>query len=370
MARNFTGFPVQPYIGIPFFKPVTVCRGNGEPWPVVPLVIEWNSYSAFINSQNQIGVSVNLEGIGGSKPPLSKIEAVWIDNSFSATPLFVFFPDTGYVAAAGANRITLVPVYTNGLNCVIFADNIDLSSTLFTRVQLHERYVSEFNIDTTFNSLLPRMSYDLLANTVSTGNLTTYNFAAVDTGPSEDRRLCLFVAGVTAGVARQFSSATIGGKAISAFAGAGVTGTALLPELMCIGDFLATDPAGSQTVSITFSGAMVGCAIALVRVYDMQAALPYATRNAAVVPVNTTLVNMTGYGGGLMFGYAQLDNGESASMRHSLSVFQPSQDADIQLGFNITAGSFTWLTLSELFDTAIDTGGIANVLQGTFFGLR
>lgn len=380
MARVFTGFPVTPYIGVPFFKPVEICKpydGStptiGEQPQVVPLEINWLSYSPFFNVNNQIGITVNLEGQGGQpKPPLNRIEAVYIDNSFSAVPVFVFFPDTGYVASAGANRITMVPVYTNDLRCVIYADQFDVGSTPFTRVILMNRYVDTFNIDTTFLTNVPPMSWELLVTSVSASNSSSYSFLNQQIGPAEERRLYIFATGLASAVAaRNINSITVAGLPATRVGGTGAT--ALIPVQAWYIDLTSADPTGLQTITVTYSGNMVGSGLSVIRVYDMQQALPYAVHNGASGVPGANVDNAVGYAGGLIFGYGSFNNTQDAAFtRQSLSVFQPSIDSEIQYGYAIQAATFTWNVLDNVLDDPMDApiASLVNIAQCLYMAIR
>ena len=141
MARSFIGIPVSPYVGVPYTVPYAPCNPNKKNGNLVPLFIDWATYSGSSLKPN-VGVSVSL--VVGVQNALNAIAAVYIDNTNSNAPIFVAFPDTGFVAVCGPNTASYIPVITGVVQCVIYALGITTGLVPKTIVFLLDTPVSGF----------------------------------------------------------------------------------------------------------------------------------------------------------------------------------------------------------------------------------
>lgn len=140
--RSFAGIPVKPYIGIPYSKPIDLCGGR-LPAKICPLDINWLSYGASSSVPN-MGVSVNLE-TQTPAPILTKIVSVFIDNTNSIVPIFIYFEDTGFVAVAQPNSTLWLPVLTGLTRCVVYGVTFATGAIPVTRIFLCDQYVEGFS---------------------------------------------------------------------------------------------------------------------------------------------------------------------------------------------------------------------------------
>lgn len=108
MSRVFVGFGQVPYIGTPFKQ-----RANFGPRTinVVPLHFDWISYGASSATPN-INVLVNCAG-SQNAPLLQTITSIYIDNTNSNNPIYVFFSDTNYTITAEPNSAGWYPALTS-----------------------------------------------------------------------------------------------------------------------------------------------------------------------------------------------------------------------------------------------------------------
>jgi len=130
MSQTFTNITSFPYLGNVAgisAQPIKIKNLSGQS---VPLVIPWALYST---STFNIGVQVNLGG-QGLQNSLQQIRSVYIDNMKSSCPVYILFPDTGYVVVAKENSAGWFPVYTNQYNFSIIALGIDPNNIPITKV--------------------------------------------------------------------------------------------------------------------------------------------------------------------------------------------------------------------------------------------
>lgn len=80
---------------------------------IVPVDVIWSAYGAD-STKPSVGVTLDL-GIGANNQPnslLDKIASVYIDNTQSNVPIYVYFPSTGFTVTAPPNSSTWYPVHT------------------------------------------------------------------------------------------------------------------------------------------------------------------------------------------------------------------------------------------------------------------
>lgn len=111
--RDFSAVPAKQYIGSPLPRPITLGGIQGN---CVPLTFIWQQYD--INHNPNLAVNVSLEGQQiAAKMPI--IKSIYIDNLGCATPVYVYFGDTGYTVAAQPNSAGWFKVYTGGLSFLV-----------------------------------------------------------------------------------------------------------------------------------------------------------------------------------------------------------------------------------------------------------
>lgn len=141
MSRNFLAFPIAQYIGTPFSVPNNMCVVKGK---AVALFIDWLSYGAS-SVINKVGVSVNL-AIGQTPTKLlERISSVYIDNTNSNVPVYVFFPDTRFTAVAAPNCVGWYPVFTNGFECFILGDGFVTGQIPSCTVFLSDQFIPPYS---------------------------------------------------------------------------------------------------------------------------------------------------------------------------------------------------------------------------------
>jgi hypothetical protein len=127
MAQLFFNVKSFAYQGTPNVAPIKIRNISGQS---VPLLIPWGSYSI---STSNIGINVSLDG-QGVQASLQQIRSVYIDNMQSSCPVYIVFPDTGYVVVAKENSAGWFPVYTNQYKIAIIALGIDPNAVPTTKV--------------------------------------------------------------------------------------------------------------------------------------------------------------------------------------------------------------------------------------------
>ncbi len=118
MARNFYDIiqTAIPYIGD--LRAVDTNIGNQKS---LIAEIDWLEYGAS-TANSAVGVSVNVSSGQNVKPELDAIRSVYIDNTFSDIPVYVYFPITGATFICRENATLLTPVIAANLKCIIYAE--------------------------------------------------------------------------------------------------------------------------------------------------------------------------------------------------------------------------------------------------------
>lgn len=148
MSRSFLTVPVNVFKGTYTSFSTKLCGQQGL---VCPISIDWTKYPASSAAPNQ-NIIVNLAG-NGVTPTIPNIRSIFIDNTNSNVPLYVFFPDTGHSVTCAPNAEGWFPVYTNGLIAWVIGEGfvtgqIPVSLILFTNifVQPFTNYELEQNV--------------------------------------------------------------------------------------------------------------------------------------------------------------------------------------------------------------------------------
>lgn len=136
MSRSFLGFPLNTYQQSLTPFPTKLCGQSGI---VIPVSINWANYNASSTApNNNQTVIVNLTG-NAAQSALPNVRSVFIDNTNSNVPIYVFFPDTGHSVTCAPNAEVWAPVYTNGLIAWIIGEGfvtgqIPSTLVLFTNI--------------------------------------------------------------------------------------------------------------------------------------------------------------------------------------------------------------------------------------------
>lgn len=132
------------------YWPHTPPAQSGPSYNSVGLLINWADYtSPAVNppaANAALGVTMQLRGQGAGTP-ISRIEAVYIDNSFNSLPVYVVFPDTGYMILVEPYAVQMRPVLSLALTADIYCEGFDGEISPSTRVVFLNHYVASF-IDT------------------------------------------------------------------------------------------------------------------------------------------------------------------------------------------------------------------------------
>lgn len=143
MARTFFNIPTQPYVGVLYKKPVALCDPTRKISNMVPVDIDWNVYGASSNKPN-IGITLNMVAQNNVPSLLAAIMSVYIDNTNSNVPIFVYFPDTQFTAVCGPNTSQFIPVITGATSAIIFALGMATGSIPYTKIFFFDTIVQGF----------------------------------------------------------------------------------------------------------------------------------------------------------------------------------------------------------------------------------
>lgn len=142
--RSFAGYPVENFIGTPYGHPINICAPfGGHDAKVCPITIQWDIYGAGTAKPN-LGVSLNLYSSASIKAPIDRIAALYIDNTESENPVFIVFPDTGFIATCNAFSSEYIPVITGTLQAIIYTINYIDEYDYTTRVFFLDKWVPGF----------------------------------------------------------------------------------------------------------------------------------------------------------------------------------------------------------------------------------
>jgi len=140
MSQRFIGASQQKYIGTPYQgKPIKLCNGGN----VVPLFFDWTAYGAS-SVNNTINVQVILSGLGVNTSLLKQLSSVYIDNTNSLVPIFVYCPDTQYSVVAQPNSAGWYPLYTNGFEIWVIGQAFTTGQIPLTQIFVSDMFVNPF----------------------------------------------------------------------------------------------------------------------------------------------------------------------------------------------------------------------------------
>lgn len=106
--RNFAQFPTAQYIGQYFIKPINI---GGRQGVAAPFLFNWLSYGAS-TAVPALVVPLDMSSLAKT---LGALRSVYIDNTGSDTPIYVYFPDTQQTIVCQPNCTIWAPCYTNNM---------------------------------------------------------------------------------------------------------------------------------------------------------------------------------------------------------------------------------------------------------------
>lgn len=106
-----------------------------RPPNALTVAIDWSQYGVSAsNSGACVQVALNT-GLGPSFP-LDKIRSISIDNTFSQTPVYVYFPDTQLTYFAPANSFAVLQVSTSNFEFYVFVEGVPPAFIPFTVIEV------------------------------------------------------------------------------------------------------------------------------------------------------------------------------------------------------------------------------------------
>jgi hypothetical protein len=103
---------------------------------VFTATIDWKAYGASANIP--VYLSINIASSSPSSA-LTAIRSVYVDNTFSATPVYIYFPDTEFCVFCPAYSCTMAPVWTNSNSVAyVFANLFNSTEDPVTTVQFSD----------------------------------------------------------------------------------------------------------------------------------------------------------------------------------------------------------------------------------------
>lgn len=171
MSQSFSGIIVSPLIGIPRAAKVDLCVPATKPPAFMRIDLNWNTYWQAAGNPTSIGVNVDLTNQGATNP-LDLIRSCYIDNTNSSCPIYVQFPDTGFVVTAPPQSAVYMPVMTAQMRCNIYATNLTAGFIPTTTVFLSNVMVPPY-VDPALNQSYPQW---LGSPLITRSNLLTPGF--------------------------------------------------------------------------------------------------------------------------------------------------------------------------------------------------
>lgn len=143
MARQFIGQNQINYSGAPNTNPIQICNGGRA----VPLFFDWaadyNAGSAAGKAQN-VNVKISLAPASNREKLLNQIASVYIDNTNSPVPIYVYCPDTRYSCVAQPNSAGWYPLYTNQTDIWVIAQGFVTGQVPFTTVFITDLFIPPY----------------------------------------------------------------------------------------------------------------------------------------------------------------------------------------------------------------------------------
>lgn len=279
MAINFIPPAVQKYIGTPYGVPIGLCTPLKSAPAVVPLTIDWSLYQAASN--NPVAIEVDLTANKNPVNSLDTIRSIYIDNSFSFTPIYVIFPDTGFTVICPANSIVMSPVFNNlNQKIIVYANAFIDGQIPVTDIQLSNVPQNGYVIGTgTFTPPVSAPSVVFLEGADLVGGGVTQTYPSQNIGSAATTRFIILVTYGTAGVGITASGVTLGGNAMSLLTRKSVSsGSGRFADLAVWG--LAVAAGTSLVPVVTYNTAPDINAIDIFAAYNLTNNAPSHTSNA------------------------------------------------------------------------------------------
>lgn len=269
MAFNFSPPPFKQYIGTPYGVPISVCTPiDPKVGPkTVPITIDWSLYGA--SSNQDVAIAINLLQLGTPGQTLDRIRSVYIDNSFSPTPIYVFFPVTGFMVIAPPNSVVMSPVFDNdNQQLLIYANAFVDTEIPVTTIHVSNTPQNGYVLSTGTGSIVKNPSVVCSGNTnqpIVNGVTQTINNVPIGTADAS-RTVLLAINYYTNNGVRALSGVTINGNAATiidqANASIGLSGLGIGTAIVSANIAAAT----TATVICTYSAALTAGATFMMNV--------------------------------------------------------------------------------------------------------
>jgi hypothetical protein len=148
MSRNFNQITGTAYKTQILGFQVNLCGLTAR---VAPVNIVWTDYpQTQLNDTGLVSAAVLVNLQQGVVNPIKAVVAIYVDNSGSAVPVYVQFPDTNFVAVVSPFQTAFVPVMTNVLQAKIIAEGFVLTDEALgiipqTRIFFCDTYLAPFS---------------------------------------------------------------------------------------------------------------------------------------------------------------------------------------------------------------------------------
>lgn len=301
--------PALPLVTAPGTKLQGVAIGDCTPMqqgkkPAIVFVpISWADYGA--SSSFPVTIAIDFQTLGPGNP-LDAIRSVYIDNTFSLNPVYVFFEDTGYTVVCAPFSTIMAPVWSNAMKCKLYGNGFIDGNIGKTTYQFSNTHQSGWQSSS--NLSLPNFASVQYIGAVSQAvvNSVTQTFLAVPLGTVQASRAVYIFVRSRAGTLATLNAATIGGVAATIIAQGPGSSTSHMAAL-----FVALVPGGTTgTVVLTFSVALGSIAffigLDIYTAYNLTTPL-VAVNSQTVLSAATTLLLPTGNNGIALAG-ASLEN--------------------------------------------------------------
>lgn len=142
MSIDVSSYTQVPYKLTPVAWPVRIF----DPPTIKPvscqLSFNWLVYFAALNGAPNIAVEININSGGTAQGGvMDKVVTVKIDNSNSAVPILVNFPDSGDTVSCPPQSIVTLPVNTNGTRAFVIAQGLSVGFTPQTLVTFYNYFI-------------------------------------------------------------------------------------------------------------------------------------------------------------------------------------------------------------------------------------
>lgn len=277
---NFQGIEFETFIGQVVGQPAKVCLPAAEAPKTVQMQINWLLYQVGDALQN-FGIGINLQGISPAGA-LSAIKSVYIDNYESEVPIYVYFPDTGFVAGMPPFSAGWIPVITNTLKAIVygigFSDtNIPLTNVFFNNFAMPQA-INTIPQTSAINPVSITYVGSVVNPVVTGGTVKTFTAAAVG-APGTGRRIIVGIAYDTQNTNNPLlTSMTLGGTPMTLFSNT-ISG---FPSNLSAG-IIGLDAGGTATIIANFNMNVTNVAIFVWNMYNNISNTPDNVKEAISV---------------------------------------------------------------------------------------